>query len=412
MTKEKRLVPKLRFNKFKEKGDYNKKLFADIFIFSTGKNIKQNEASPSFETPCVRYGELYHLYNEVIDKIINKTNLKKEELLFSEGNEILLPSAGEDPLDISSASALTIENVAIGRTINILKPKKENTYSQEYVAYYINNKLKIEIAKLAKGVSISNVYNSDLKQLKINLPILYEQRKVANFLSSIDKQIQILEKKKTILGHYKKGVLQKIFKQELRFKDENGNPFPDWKKSTLDNILIEVNDKSTTSNQHAILSSTAKGLFNQSDYFNRDIASKNNAGYKIIKRYQLVFSPQNLWMGNININCDFEIGIVSPSYKIFDFNKSLTSFSFCKYLLFTNRMLYEYSQASEQGASVVRRNLDMSSFKAITIKLPTKEEQIKIANFLSTIDKNIAIVNQKIAQTKTYKKGLLQQMFV
>ena len=97
-------VPKLRFKEFSE--NYKKYKFEDIFSFSTGKNIKQNEASPNFDIPCVRYGELYHMYSEVINKVINKTNLDKSELTFSQGNEILLPSAGEDPLDIGSASAL------------------------------------------------------------------------------------------------------------------------------------------------------------------------------------------------------------------------------------------------------------------------------------------------------------------
>jgi len=118
-------TPKLRFPEFSElESSYKKHYFKDIFIFSTGKNIKQNEASPEFETPCVRYGELYHMYSEVISEVVNKTNLAKSELLFSDGDEILLPSAGEDPLDIGSASALTVANVAIGRTINVLKPQK------------------------------------------------------------------------------------------------------------------------------------------------------------------------------------------------------------------------------------------------------------------------------------------------
>jgi len=145
--------------------------------------------------------------------------------------------------------------------------------------------------------------------------------------------------------------MQKIFKQELRFKDDtstslsksDGKAFPEWGEKKLVNILTEFNEKSVISNQHPILSSTTKGLFKQSDYFTRDIASKDNTGYKILRKQQLVFSPQNLWLGNINVNCDFEVGIVSPSYKVFDFNKNLTSFIYCKYLLFTNRMFYEYS---------------------------------------------------------------------
>ena len=87
-------VPVLHFPEFKdgENNCYKKHFFKDIFLFSTGKNIKQNEASPEFETPCVRYGELYHMYNEVIVEVINKTNLDKSELLFSDGDEILLPN--------------------------------------------------------------------------------------------------------------------------------------------------------------------------------------------------------------------------------------------------------------------------------------------------------------------------------
>ncbi len=204
---KKKNTPVLRFPEFKEGdlfSDYKKYFFEDIFLFTTGKNIKQKEASPEFEIPCVRYGELYHMYNEVIREIINRTNLDKSELLFSKGDEILLPSAGEDPLDIGSASALTIKNIAIGRTINILRPIEDNLYSQIYVAYYINQRLRKKISTLAKGSSISNVYNSDLKKLSIFLPALPEQKKIADFLSAIDAKIDQLRRKKELLESYKK----------------------------------------------------------------------------------------------------------------------------------------------------------------------------------------------------------------
>ena len=151
-----KLQPKLRFPEFTNNEEIKNYSFNDLFSFSTGKNIKQNEASPEFDLPCVRYGELYHMYNEVIKVVINSTNLPASELVFSEGNEILLPSAGEDPLDIGSASALTLPNVAIGRTINILRPLKKDVYSQLFASYYINHRLRKKISSLAKGVSISN----------------------------------------------------------------------------------------------------------------------------------------------------------------------------------------------------------------------------------------------------------------
>ena len=126
--------PELRFPEFNN-ALLETYIFDDLFNFSSGQNIKQAEASPNFETPCVRYGELYHLYDEVIKRVINRTDLPIQDLKFSTGKEILIPSAGEDPLDIGSASALTVSEVAIGRTIIILEPKKDDVYSQIFEAY-------------------------------------------------------------------------------------------------------------------------------------------------------------------------------------------------------------------------------------------------------------------------------------
>ena len=89
------------------------------------------------------------------------------------------------------------------------------------------------------------------------------------------------------------------------------------KSVCLGDILIERSERTQTNNQYDVLSSTVKGIFSQREYFSKDIASENNVGYKIIRLHDIVLSPQNLWMGNINYNDKFDIGIVSPSYKIF-----------------------------------------------------------------------------------------------
>ena len=237
----------MRFPGFEEA--YKTYSFKDIFLFSTGKNIKQNEASPEFEIPCIRYGELYHLYHEVITEVINKTNLDKSELIFSRGDEILLPSAGEDPLDIGSSSALTVQGVAIGRTINILRPIKPNLYSHTYVSYYINQKLKKKISTLAKGVSISNVYNSDLRTLEINLPLLSEQIKISSFLSLLDQKISTQSKIIEELNVLKINVSKKIFSQELKFKDDNGQQFPEWRIIRLEDVFYSEKGKGISKNK-------------------------------------------------------------------------------------------------------------------------------------------------------------------
>ena len=411
---EKQLVPQLRFPVFQTKISYHRYIFENIFKFSTGKNIKQTEASPDFEIPCVRYGELYHMYNEVIHEIINKTNLDKSELLFSKGDEILLPSAGEDPLDIGSASALTIKNIAIGRTINILRPIKNDIYCNIYASYFINQKLRKKISTLAKGSSISNVYNSDLRKLKIVLPSLPEQQKIASFLTDIDTKITQLTKKKSLLEQYKKGIMQKIFNQELRFRDDDGNEFPEWTEKKLGGLVKKAQSggtpKSTNKSyyngnipflsisdmteqgkylKHTTKSISQLGIVNSSTW----LVPKNSiiysmyasVGFVSINKIELATSQAVM-----NIILKEGINIEYIYYYLVDFRKNINKFI----------------ETGTQG------NINASIVRNIKIKIPRIEEQTKIANFLSDIDLKIEALHTKIENTKTFKKGLLQQMFV
>jgi type I restriction enzyme S subunit len=391
-------VPKLRFKEFS--GEWEEKKFEDIFSFSTGKNIKQNEASPEFETPCVRYGELYHMYGEVILEIINRTNIDKSELLFSQGNEILLPSAGEDPLDIASASALTVANVAIGRTINILKPLLDNVYSQKYAAYYINQKLRKKISTLAKGVSISNVYNSDLKKLSINLPCLSEQQKIASFLSTVDTKIDQLTKKQTLLKQYKKGVMQKLFSQELRFKADDGSEFPEWEEKKISQIfeitrgnVLAVPKMSQEKNddfQYPVYSSQTKnegltGYYNE--YLFEDCITWTTDGANA--------GDANLRRGKFY--CTNVCGVLKSDKG------------------YANQFVAEVlnSVTKKYVSYVGNPKLMNNTMGGIKITIPSSiEEQTKIANFLTVIDTKINLATKQLDATKQFKKALLQQMFV
>lgn len=183
------------------------------------------------------------------------------------------------------------------------------------------------------------------------------------------------------------------------------------KKIPLKNIINEVSHKSTINNQYEILSSTSNGLFLQKEYFNKQAASDDNTGYKIIKKGQLVLSPQNLWMGNININNKYDIGIVSPSYKIFNINKEIINIDYFNYWIKSPRALYEYLVSSEQGASIVRRNLNIDLFNEIIVELPTKKEQDKIGKQINNIDIKISLEIQKLNKLQKIKKGLMQNMF-
>ncbi|MBB1312489.1 restriction endonuclease subunit S [Aliivibrio sp. SR45-2] len=421
-------TPRLRLTEFSKAPQYTQYNFDDIFVFSSGKNIKKNEASPEYNTPCVRYGELYHMYGEVITNTINCTNLDHSELTFSYGNEILLPSAGEDPLDIGSASALTLKGVAIGRTINVLRPKGNVDYSHAYVSYYINEKLRKKISKLARGASISNVYNSDLKTLKANLPEIFEQQKIAFFLSKVDEKIGLLSEKKDKLTEYKKGVMQQLFNGKwheqdgqltftpptLRFKADDGSEFPDWEEKNLGDYF---NFKKGAPLSKSDLTDTGSNvcihygeLFTKYREVIRTVFSKTNVtstklGFvgdilmptsdvtpKGLARASCLLVDEVVLSGDLNIlRPKTELNSVYFSYKINHFK---------------NEVIRRVS-----GTTV--KHIYAKDIDSIKFKTPVSiQEQTKMANFLLAIDQKIELVNSELNKTKEWKRGLLQQMFV
>ena len=412
-------VPSLRFKEFSGQ-ELRKFGFEHLFEFSTGKNIKQNEASPEFEIPCVRYGELYHMYQEVINDVINRTNLDRSELSFSHGDEILLPSAGEDPLDIGSASALKVKNVAIGRTINVLRPTKEGVYSQEFVSFYINQKLRKKIATLAKGVSISNVYNTDLKKLSINLPCLPEQGKIADFLSAVDEKIRLLTEKKEKLETYKKGVMQKLFPKhgqtnpELRFKCPDGSAFPDWEFRKFYEVLNEHGYRST-GNEEVFSVSVHKGLINQIEHLGRSFAAKETGHYNRVLPGDIVYTKSptgDFPFGIIKQSRVQDEVIVSPLYGVFTPESYSLGYMLNEYFeSVANTHNYLHSIIQKGAKNTI--NITNTTFLSKGLRLPVDlEEQKRVADFLKALNLRIDREQAQIDQMKDFKKGLLQQMFV
>ena len=183
------------------------------------------------------------------------------------------------------------------------------------------------------------------------------------------------------------------------------------RRCSLEDILIERIVKTTRNNQHDILSSTVNGIFNQKEYFNKEVASANNTGYKVIYKDDIVLSPQNLWMGNINYNNRFDIGIVSPSYKVFSINEGFDK-QFIASLLKSSRAIWMYSFVSEQGASIVRRNLNFDSFMQLSFPIPELREQKRIGKAIFAVAEKISLEEDARKSLEKQKKTLLSQMFI
>ena len=252
----------------------------------------------------------------------------------------------------------------------------------------------------SNGSAIKNIPPfADLKKTNVFLPTQNEQYKISRLISLLDERIatqnKIIEKLQSLI----KGIGDKLLFNEA------------WTTTRLCDILTERIEKSKMNNQHEVLSSTVKGIYSQREYFSKDIASENNVGYKIIHLHDIVLSPQNLWMGNINYNNRFDIGIVSPSYKIYKVSPKFDK-HFIASMLRTHRALYNYQLVSEQGASVVRRNLNMEAFEQLTFKIPSYDLQVKIGHTLSLLQNQLDTAFATKQAYHQQKQYLLSQMFI
>lgn len=197
--------------------------------------------------------------------------------------------------------------------------------------------------------------------------------------------------------------------KRLRFKDENGKDYPKPSIKKLGEVWKEDNYKTKSNNEYPIISSTKDDVFLQSEYFKRQIASKDNTGYKILHKGRIVLSPQNAWMGNINLNTKYDIGIVSPSYKIYNLVNAESDYF--RFLIKTPKFINRIDNFSEQGASIVRKNLNITELLDSKLYIPTLDEQKKIGGFLSAIDRLVDKQKDKVNLLKEMKGGYLQKIF-
>ena len=255
-----------------------------------------------------------------------------------------------------------------------------------------------QIKTIAQGTKVFSIKASNFDEVVLGIPGKEEQKKISKLLMAIDERISAQSKIIEELTTLRSALIEKCSVQSGDIYD-------------LSEILKEVDERSTVANQHQVLSSTVKGIFSQKEYFNKDIASEDNKGYKVVRRGQVVLSPQNLWMGNINFNDRFDVGIVSPSYKVYSIRGGLNPM-FIASLLRTKKALYEYMLASEQGASIVRRNLNVEAFMAIKFRIPDSCQQNSLSMAIIAINAKLnneqAILERLIMQ----KSSLLDMMFI
>ena len=383
----------------------------DVFDFLKTYTNSRESLNDYDEISYIHYGEIHKKYKFYLDFCVaslpkihqSKLGDKPE---FIKNGDLVIADASEDYIDIAkSVEIKNLEHKAVAGLHTFLLRDKGDYFADGYKGYILYEPwVAKELKKKATGISVLGISKSNLLNLKIKLPPLDEQEKIAEILSTWDEAINLtinlIESKK----QFKKALMQNLLTAKIRFprfKDE-------WKKIKMNDIFTEIDERSIANNQYEILSVTLNGIVPQNTHFKKRIASKDNSGYKILRYGNLVIG-MNLWMGGIDILTNQNIGIVSPAYRIFKIDDKYNIY-FLRNFIKTKKMLELYVLHSEQGASVVRRNLKLSELLEEKIKLPNLNEQQKIAEVLTACDDEINLLNLKLENLKKQKQGLMQKL--
>lgn len=188
--------------------DWENQKLGDVAIFLKGKGVAKADVVEYGERECIRYGELYTDYGEVISKIKSRTNQSLTDSILSISHDVLIPSSGETAIDISKASCVLRDGVILGGDLNIIRSK---IIDGMFLSYYINCQKKQEIAQMAQGNSVVHLYAKQLAKIEIFYPCKKEQTKIAEFLSSLDDKIAVKKAELDKLKTWKQGLLQQMF---------------------------------------------------------------------------------------------------------------------------------------------------------------------------------------------------------
>lgn len=305
---------------------------------------------------------------------------------------------------------------------HLIKMSPDKNIVYPLFIYYLSktNPIRRQLVAYGNTTTMTTIGQSELSSVDVPLPSLEEQEKIAGFLKVVDDKISTLQNKKKLLHKYKKGVTQKVFSQEIRFKPDVSNPtlveavgrvYPAWQVKKLDDVLTKSCLKNKSASIILVQSvSNKKGLIDQTDQFkDHVVASKNLSNYYVVEQGTFVYNPSRIDVGSLAYKFDNETSVVSPLYVCFKAKKDFLIDAFLLYWLESSQFLRQM-QNSFEGS--VRNTLSYDSLKKMTIHLPSVYEQHKIADLLTGINEKLEAEERKLEQAKKFNKALLQQMLV
>ncbi|HDA1686872.1 TPA: restriction endonuclease subunit S [Staphylococcus aureus] len=406
---QKKNVPELRFPGFE--GEWEEKKLGDVATFAKDKLGAKKDVSQN-GVPIILYGELYTKYGAIVSKIFSKTDIPENKLKIAKKNDVLIPSSGETAIDIATASCIYLnKGVAVGGDINILTPQKQD---DRFISLSINGINKNELSKYAQGKTVVHLYNNDIKNLKIVFPSEFEEQvRIGDFFSKLDRQIELEEQKLELLQQQKKGYMQKIFSQELRFKDENGEEYPEWEEKQLGEVA-EIIGGGPPSTKNKLYWNGEINWFSPIEIGNKTYVYSSQK--KITEEGLRKSSAKILPVGTILFTSRAGIGKTAILAKESTTNQGFQSIVPRKGVL-DSYYVYTISNilkilAEKVSAGSTFSEISKKQMEQLNLNIPMIKEQKNISKFFSKFDNLIEIQERKLKLLKQQKQGLLQKMFI
>lgn len=387
-------APKLRFKEFS--GDWES-IKVDK-VFPHVRNGFVGTATPYYVEEGIPYLQSNNIRKNKIDKrkivYINEEFHKKNEKSILKKGDILMVQSGH-----AGECAVVTEEFENANCHALIVMTPNNNINSTYCSYYINSDIgQRRIYKLITGNTIKHILASEMKEFNIIKPELEEQEKIASFFSLIDEKISLQGEKVEALKDYKRGMMQKIFSRELRFKDDEGRDYPEWEEKKLESIVIKKKK-----GKNAVYTENGNILLNN-EYMENNTEPMYVENEIDVNEEDILI----LWDGSQagKMYTGFK-GVLGSTFVAITLDKYNCNKFIHQQLMYN---LDKIQLAWREGSGVPHVAKDfIENFK---IKVPVLDEQRKISKLLEGIDSKIEKEQEKLNSLNEYKKGLLQQMFV
>lgn len=387
------LTPKLRFKEFE--GEWEETTLGELFTFKNGLNSDKEKYGSGIKFINVLdiISEDVITYDSIIGMVeVTDKELEKNEVIYG---DVLFQRSSETRDEVGQANVYVDKNESAVFGGFVIRGRKKVEYNPYFINYLLKtSSARKEITTKSGGSTRYNVGQESLSQVFVKLTDLKEQQKIADFLTAVDTKLQQLTTKKETLALYKKGVMQQLFSQQLRFKDDDGSDFADWEEKRLGEVCNITTGKldanAMVENGEFRFYTCAKDYYQIDSYeFDTDalIVSGNGANVGYVHHFNGKFNAYQ------------------RTYVLDGFEQNIF---YMRHFLdkFLHKRIFREKKDGNTPYIV------MSTLSEMEILIPSLKEQQKIANYLSAIDLKIEAVQTQISNTQAFKKGLLQAMFV